>query len=254
MVHLISLGLPAKTAFKIMEDVRKSRGLSLENEKAMRKYGTEEWFIDCCKKIKYLFPKAHATAYVTMALRIAWFKLYKPLYYYSGFFSKRTDAFDVETMIQGYEAILKKVDELQKTDRGDSAEENDNPSIDEKPSKFAQGSVRAHKTLIGLQVALEMYARGYKFLKIDINKSDSVNFVIEGNGLRIPFVAIDQFGETTAKNIVKNRGDVPFTSIKEAASRGKISASLVDKLQAVDAFEGLPRDDEIGLFRFLEEK
>lgn len=252
MVHLIDLGLPAKTAFKIMEDVRKGRSLSPESEKIMRKYGTEEWFIDCCKKIKYLFPKAHATAYVTMALRIAWFKLYKPLYYYSGFFSKRTDAFDVETMMAGYDAILRKVDELQKTDRGDSLDENENPSVDEKPSKFAQGSVRAHKTLIGLQVALEMYARGYKFLKVDINKSDALNFTIEEDGLRIPFVAIDQLGETLATNIVNNRGDNPFTSIKDAAIRGHISPSVMEKLQAVDAFEGLPREDEIGLFRFLD--
>ena len=254
MIHLIEKGLPAKTSFKIMESVRKGKGLTKENETLMRKHEVEEWFIDCCKNIKYLFPRAHAAAYVTMALRIAWFKLYKPLYYYAGFFTKRVKAYEVDTMVKGYDDILKRVDELSKNDRGDFEDDGqvEDASQSEGQSKFAQGSVRAHRTLICLQVALEMYARGYHFLPVDINKSHATDFVIEGNGLRIPFVAIDQFGENTAKNIMQYRGDTPFSSIKDAATRGHISPSLMEKLQAVDAFNGLPREDEIGIFRFLK--
>ena len=112
MAYLISKDLPALDAFTIMEGVRKGKGLKKDQEKEMREYGVPEWYIDACKAIKYMFPKAHATAYVIMALRIGWFKLHRPLYYYAGFFSKRADAFDIETMVEGKEAIKRKLKEL----------------------------------------------------------------------------------------------------------------------------------------------
>lgn len=250
MVRLIQKGVPAKHAFKIMESVRKGRGLSADQESIMKKYEIEDWFVDCCKKIKYLFPKAHATAYVIMALRIAWFKLYKPLYYYSGYFSKRVDAFDVQTLAGGYDAILTKVNELSRY--GNAKATND----DENQESFGgeeTGAKKNEKLLVGLQVALEMVARGYTFKNVHVNKSHATDFIIEGNSLRIPFVAIDSFGANTANQLIQNRGDVPFTSIKDATRRGHISASLADKLYQLGAFDGLPKEDEVGLFKFLSD-
>ena len=247
MVRLIQKGVPAKMAFKTMESVRKGRGLTPEMETSMRENGVEEWFIDCCKKIKYLFPKAHATAYVIMALRIAWFKVHRPIYYYSGFFSKRVDAFDVRALAGGYDAILTKINELSKSSNTKAMDEVLSGGVSEETS-----SVKTAKLLVGLQVALEMVARGYEFRNVHINKSHATDFVIEDEKyLRIPFVAIDSFGGTTAQMIVQNRGDVPFTSIKDATRRGHISNTLADKLDQLGAFEGLPRDDEIGLFKFM---
>ena len=251
MVRLIQKGVPAKHAFKIMESVRKGRGVSAEQEALMRQYSIEEWFIDCCKKIKYLFPKAHATAYVIMALRIAWFKLYKPLYYYSGYFSKRVDAFDVQTLAGGYDAILTKVNELSRF--GNAKSSNNEDEVQESFGGEESGAKKNEKLLVGLQVALEMVARGYTFKNVHVNKSHATNFVIEGNSLRIPFVAIDSFGANTANQLIQNRGDVPFTSIKDATRRGHISNSLADKLYQLGAFDGLPKEDEVGLFKFLNE-
>lgn len=250
MVRLIQKGVPAKHAFKIMESVRKGRGLSSDHEAIMKQYKIEDWFIDCCKKIKYLFPKAHATAYVIMALRIAWFKLYKPLYYYSGFFSKRVDAFDVMTLAGGYDAILTKVNELSRY--GNTKVTNDDDNQDFSTGEES-GAKKNEKMLVGLQVALEMVARGYTFKNVHVNKSHATDFIIEGNSLRIPFVAIDSFGASTAKQLVQNRGDVPFTSIKDATRRGHISTSLADKLYQLGAFDGLPKEDEVGLFKFLKD-
>ncbi len=251
MTTLIRAGLPAQSAFKIMETVRKGKPLSSDQEGMMRSYEVPDWYIDCCKKIKYLFPKAHATAYVIMALRIAWFKYYKPLYFYSGFFSKRTDSFDIETLQAGYDAVKAKVMELDKQyGNQDVNEEEEEVKV---VKNDGGGKEKQKKLLVGLKVALEMMARGYDFIGVDINKSDAVNFKIEGNSLIIPFVAIDSFGENTAKTLVQRRGDAPFTSQADAARRGHISNSLFEKLYQLGAFKGLPKEDSIGLFKFLDE-
>ncbi len=251
MVKLIETGIPPQNAFKIMEAVRKGRGLNQENEALMRKYNVPDWYIDCCKKIKYLFPKAHATAYVIMALRIAWFKFYKPLYFYSGFFSKRSDFFEVETLQGGYDAIKARVEELEKK-YGNLDDTNEDEENVQTTTKDGGGSAVKQKSLLNvLRVALEMVSRGFTFSKVDINKSEAVDFKIEGNSLRIPFVAIDSFGDNTAKLLVERRGNNPFTSIADAARRGHISNSLHEKLYQLGAFDGLPNEDEVGIFRFL---
>lgn len=254
MGYLISKGIPAKVSFKIMEAVRKGRKLTDEFEKIMREHHVEEWYIDCCKKIEYLFPKAHATAYVIMALRIAWFKFYKPLYYYSGFFSKRTDQFEVDTLQKGYDAIKARVLELDTKYGNQDLTENEEQDMKQSKSDLGDMSdVKQKKLLVGLRVALEMCARGYSFLGVDINKSDAVNFTIEGNSLRIPFVAVDSLGESTAKTLVERRGNHPFTSMDDASRRGKISKSLFDKLFVLGAFKDLPKEDKVGLFKFLDD-
>lgn len=254
MVKLIETGLPPQNAFKIMEAVRKGRGLSPENEALMVKFGVPEWYIDCCKKIKYLFPKAHATAYVIMALRIAWFKFYKPLYFYSGFFSKRSDFFEVDTLQGGFDSIKARVEEFEKKyGNYDDTGDDDDSSQSVKEDSGGGSAVKEKRLLNVLRVALEMVSRGYSFIGVDINKSDAVNFKIEGNSLIIPFVAIDSFGENTAKQLVQRRGNEPFTSRRDAERRGHISNSLFEKLYQFGAFDGLPLDDEIGIFKFLND-
>ena len=255
METLIRKGLPSQNAFKIMESVRKGRGVDADNEALMRKHNVEDWYIQICKDIQYLFPKAHATAYVIMALRIAWFKYYKPLYFYSGFFSKRTDFFEVETLQGGYDAVKKRAEELEaKYGNLELSEEDENAAKQSKGDAGGGSVVKQKKLLVGLKVALEMMARGYGFINVNINKSDALNFKIEGNNLIIPFKAIDSFGENTANNLVQKRGDTPFTSINDAIRRGHISNSLHDKLFQLGAFDGLPKEDKLGIFKYIDDK
>ncbi len=234
MVNLMEKGVSASKAFKIMEAVRKGKGVTSDMANTMTSAGVEEWFIECCKAIKYLFPKAHAAAYVTMALRIGWFKVHKPLYFYSGFFSKRTDAWEPEVMAGGYQTILNRLEELKAL---------------QKPT------VKEGKTITCLELALEMTARGYKFEQIDINKSDALNFKIneEGNGLVIPFVAMESLGAVVAESISNARKDSEFTSIKDVSRRSKLSNTLIEKFKRIGAFGELPEDDQMGLFRFKNE-
>lgn len=231
MVNLMQKGIPAGKAFKIMEAVRKGKGVTADMANTMTEAGVEDWFIECCKAIKYLFPKAHAAAYVTMALRIGWFKVHKPLYFYSGFFSKRTDAWEPEIMAGGYQMILNRLNELK---------------------ALPKPSVKEGKTITCLELALEMTARGYKFEQIDINKSDALNFKVnlENNSLIIPFVAMESLGAVVAESITAAREDSEFTSIKDVSRRSKLSNTLVEKFKRIGAFGELPEDDQMGLFRF----
>ena len=159
MTYLISMGLPAQNSFKIMECVRKGKGLTEEQETLMRENNVPEWYIESCKKIKYMFPKAHAVAYVTMAFRIAWFKVHKPLAYYSTFFSIRADEFDSEVMIFGKSKVREKMADIKRLGNDATAKDKNMYSI--------------------LESVLEMYERGFNFLPIDLYKSDATKFKIE---------------------------------------------------------------------------
>lgn len=230
MVYLISKGLPAVEAFKIMESVRKGRGVSPEQEKLMLSHGVPNWYIDSCKLIKYMFPKAHAAAYVIMALRIAWFKVHRPLYYYAAFFSRRANYFDIITMVKGYQALNIKVKEL------------------EEKIKSKKASNKESELYNTLLLALEMTARGFGFKQIDISKSDWRDFLIEGNNLIIPFKAMDSLGEATAKSISDARAEQMFTSKKDILRRTKVNTTIFERLNEIGALEGLPDDDQIELF------
>ncbi len=170
MTYLIKQGLPPQDSFKIMECVRKGKGLTEDQETIMRKYNVPEWYIDSCKKIKYMFPKAHAVAYVTMAFRIAWFKVYYPLAYYAAYFSIRADDFDSEIMIYGKEIVKQKMKELETLGNNMSVKEKGVYTI--------------------LEIVLEMYERGFKFLPIDLYKSHSTKFLIEDGAIRPPLSSI----------------------------------------------------------------
>ena len=235
MVQLSHQGLLPLKAFEIMEFVRKGKPSKdptkwLTYAQEMRMNQVPEWYIWSASQIKYMFPKAHATAYVIMAMRIAWFKVYKPLLFYSGFFSKRASQFDYETMVKGSNAIRNKLIEF------------DN-----------QYNLKAtEQTLqVTLGVALEMTKRGYKFLAVDINKSDATIFLMEDEGLRMPFSSIDGLGVQVAYDVVEKRNEKLFVSKEDVKNRTKINKTVFEKMEKYGAFDELKSENNVissGLF------
>lgn len=225
-------------AFEIMEFVRRGRPSTqkakwFEYVEIMKKHNVPQWYIESAGKIKYMFPKAHATAYIIMAMRIAWFKVYKPELFYSAFFSKRAVQFDYEVMMAGVNAIRNKLNQLQET-YNRTAKEND--------------------LIVTLGSALEMLQRGYKFLPVDIHKSEAKDFVIEKDGLRMPFVTVDGLGEIVVFDIVNRREEAPFTSLNDVRERTRINKTSFDRLEKYGAFKDLSEEKNIindGLFAFL---
>ena len=228
MIYLIASGVPAAPSFKIMEAVRKGKGLTIDQEELLLQHNIPYWFIDSCKKIKYLFPKAHATAYVIMALRIAWFKVHRPIYYYAAYFSKRAKEFDAEAFAAGKNAIRNRIIEIE--NKIQKRQDVTNKEID---------------LLDELRIALEMTLRGYTFKQIDINISDATNLVIseDKKSLYLPFVAVDSLGETVAKSIVEARNHRPFSSKKDFELRTSVNKKQYANLIKLEAFGDLIDDD-----------
>ncbi len=230
MIYLISCGMPEKRAFKIMESVRKGRGLPDGAEEEMRNAGVPDWYIGSCKKIKYLFPKAHAVAYVMMAFRIAWFKVYHPLAFYSAYFYRRSQkgGFDAAMMTKGMDAVLANINAIEGNENATDKDED---------------------LLTTLEVAYEYYLRGFEFLPIDFYKSDSLKFTIEDGKLRPPFVAISGLGENAAKDLVAGRAGREFLSVEEvAAACPKVSKTHIQMLMEAGAFGSLPETSQVSLF------
>lgn len=236
MVDLMYRGLPPFKAFKIMEFVRKGRASKPKDHeewegyvKLMHEYNVEDWFIDSCAKIKYMFPKAHAAAYVTSAFRIAWYKVHKPIVYYASYFSTRFDDFDLEVMVKGYDTIKAKMAELM--------------------AKGYDATNKESSLLETLKLALEATARGIKFSNIDIEKSDGKNFVIEDEHTLIcPFKVLDGLGDSVATKIIEERNKQPFISIEDLQSRGKVSSTTIDKLRTLGVLDSLPETSQLSLF------
>jgi len=235
MVYLINAKMEEDRAFEIAEFIRKGKPSTNRDawegyKLIMRQNKIPEWYIWSCGKIKYMFPKAHATAYVIMALRIAWFKLYKPILFYSAYFSKRASDFDVYAFVGGEYAILKKMNEID--DKG----------------KAAKDTERRLYTV--LEVALEMYKRGFTFRNIDINLSDSRDFLIaeDDKSLLLPFITIDGLGSKVANSIIKARKEKPFKSKDDIKERTGLSKTLFTKLEMLDVFDELPDNSQMNLF------
>lgn len=232
MVDLLFDGLQPIDAFKIMEFVRKGKVAKdpetwEKYKKIMIEKNVPAWYIWSCEKIKYMFPKAHACAYVLMALRVAWFKVYKPAMFYSAFLSKRAAAFDMDGFLKDTTYIKNKIKQIQAI-----------------PKKTAKDE----DLITSLGVVLEAKARGIEFLPIKINISDSLNFTVEGSlvdgKIRLPFVALDGLGPSVAENIVARRNEKEYTSIKDIKKRAKINDTLFLKLKGLGAFDDIP-DDEV---------
>ncbi|MEH7110924.1 PolC-type DNA polymerase III [Neobacillus niacini] len=228
MVYLIYQGLDPSFAFKIMESVRKGKGLTEEMEAEMRKNEVPEWYIDSCKKIKYMFPKAHAAAYVLMAVRIAYFKVHLPLLYYAAYFTVRAEDFDIEAMSRGSESIRAKIEEIN--------------------AKGLEVSNKEKNLLTVLELALEMTERGFSFQNYDLYKSDASEFIIEGNSLIPPFNSIPGLGTNAAYNIVKSRQDGEFLSKEDLQQRGKVSKTILEYLDKQGCLSSLPEQNQLSLF------
>ncbi|MBB5147838.1 PolC-type DNA polymerase III [Ureibacillus thermosphaericus] len=228
MVYLIYKGLEPSLAFKTMESVRKGKGLTEDMEKAMRENGVPDWYIESCKKIKYMFPKAHAAAYVLMAVRVAYFKVHFPLAYYCAYFSVRAEDFDLPAMIKGARAIRTRVEEIN--------------------AKGLDATKKEKDLLTVLEIALEMCERGMSFKNVDLYKSKATEFVIEGNSLIPPFNAIPGLGESVAKQIVAAREERQFLSKEDLQTRGRVSKSLIEYMEQLGVLDGLPDEDQLSLF------
>ena len=230
MTYLISCGMPEKRSFKIMEAVRKGRGLPEGAEEEMREAGVPEWYIGSCKKIKYLFPKAHAVAYVMMAFRIAWFKVHHPLAFYAAYFYRRSQkgGFDAVLMTGGIEAVKANIQAI-----------NDNEEATDKDEDL----------LTTLEVVYEYYLRGFDFLPIDLYESHAIKFLIKDGKILPPFVAISGLGESAAWDLMRGREGKKFLSIEEvAAACPKVSKTHMQMLKQAGAFGDLPDTSQVSLF------
>ncbi|MBP1762029.1 MAG: polymerase polC-type, partial [Firmicutes bacterium] len=228
MTYLIQKGLEKKQSFKIMEKVRKGKKLNEEEANTMLEHDVPQWYVNSCNKIEYMFPKAHAVAYVTMGYRIAWFKVNYPLAFYASFFGIRAEDFDAATILSGYDAVRQKIKEIDKM--GYSASQKDK------------------KLVTILELAMEMYARGFGFLPVDIYESDAKKFVIKGNSLLLPFAALPSIGAAAAQGVVNARIDGPFISIEDFQTRTHLNKSAMELLRQENCFEGMPEKSQLSLF------
>ncbi len=230
MNYLIDKNIDPSISFKIMEDVRKGKGLKDEYVDIMLKNSVPQWYIDSCNKIKYMFPKAHATAYVQHAYKFAWYKIYHPLPYYATYFSNKPDAIEIATLCNGRDEILnrqKQIKELISTNKASKKEQD----LD-----------------VNFTVALEMIARGFKFYKPNIFKSDSTKFIILKDGLLAPFNSIDGIGETAAQSVIDARNECPFKSLDDLRRRTKLNNTNIQALIDIGSLDDLPESEQIKLF------
>ena len=230
MTYLISKGMDNAQSFTIMESVRKGKGLKPEWETAMREHDVPEWYIWSCKKIKYMFPKAHAAAYVMMAWRIAWFKIFQPLAYYAAFFSIRATAFSYEIMCLGRERLEYYLEDYKKRKDTLSKKEQD--------------------TLRDMRVVQEMYARGYEFMPVDLYKAQAHRFQIIDGKLMPALDTIDGLGDKAADAVVLAAMDGPFLSKDDFQNRTKVSKTVIALMDDLKIFGNLPQSNQISLFDF----
>ena len=233
MVYLMKKGLEPNHAFKIMETVRKGKALKdpekwAEYVEIMKSHDVPEWYIKSCEKIKYMFPKAHAAAYVTNAFRIAWFKVHEPKAYYTAYFSIRADEFDSECMIFGKEKVKAKMKEIDNAGNSATVKDKNMYSI--------------------LEIVLEMYERGIKFLPIDLYKSHSTKFLMEEDGIRPPLNSIPGLGTIAAEGIYQARLEEPFECIEDMQARSKIGKSVTELLDKFGCLKGMTKSNQLSLF------
>jgi DNA polymerase-3 subunit alpha (Gram-positive type) len=227
MLFLLHKGLPAKNAFDIMERVRKGKQLTPDDEELMKIYNVPQWYIDSCNKIQYMFPKAHAVAYVTMAFKIAWFKVHYPLAFYLTYLTVRADEFDANLMA----TPLK----LNNTIRTLEPQENTLNAKDK-------------NVLTICQLVREMFARGFKFLPIDLYKSDSKKFLPEDGAIRLPLNAFAGLGGSAAESIVAARNEEPFSSIEDLRIRGKVNKTVIELFREHGCLDGMDESNQISFF------
>ena len=234
MIYLIDKGVESEQSFKIMESVRKGKGLTPDYEKVMKEHDVPDWYLWSCKKIKYMFPKAHAVAYVMMGIRIAWFKIHEPLAYYAAFFTIRATAFDYGLMCQGKAAIDNHIKAYKA-----------NPNL----------SKKEQDTLRDMKIVQEFYARGFEFLKIDLYQSDAIKFQVVEGKLLPPFSVIEGMGGIAAEALAvaahteKERGE-KFLSKDDIRQKAKVSQTVLDTMAELGLLGGLPESNQLSIFDF----
>lgn len=231
MTYLLHKGLEPKMAFKIMEIVRKGKATKLLTEEhinAMKDHGVPQWYIDSCMKIKYMFPKAHAAAYMIATLRLGWYKVHRPLEYYAAYFTVRSEDFDALLVLQGLNAVNKRMEDIRLKGKEATAKEN--------------------ASIATLQIVKEMMARGIEVLPIDLYKSSSYKYLIEDGKIRLPFSSIAGIGEAAAKSLEEARKDGEYISIDDLQARSKVSKSVIENLELVGSLKDLPQSSQISLF------
>jgi DNA polymerase-3 subunit alpha (Gram-positive type) len=225
MNYLIHKGADPKKSFFIMENVRKGKGLNPEDEQLMKEVNVPKWFLESCKIISYLFPKAHAAAYVSMAFRIAWFKVHRPLAFYATYFSVKGAEFNLPIILKGKNAIKRRLMEIK-----------------------GERDVKLKRERTVLEVAYEMILRGFKFYNVDLYKSHSKNFIIQDKGLLIPFITVPNLGEKAAESIIVDRKNGPFQSIEELVARTNVNKSNTEVLKELGILKELPDKNQMSLF------
>ncbi len=230
MLDLIRYGLDNSEAFKIMESVRKGKGLTPEWEESMRAHNVPEWYLKSCKKIKYMFPKAHAAAYVMSAIRLAWYKTHIPIAFYAAMFTVAPGGFDATLVMKGRHAVKATFKDIEKRSKDATPKE--------------QASVPT------LQLINECMARNIKFLPIDIEKSDAYAFLPENGAIRMPFSSLPGLGENAAMNIVAAREEEPFFSVEDLQTRAKLTKSVIEVLRANGVIKNLSETDQLTLSVF----
>lgn len=231
MTYLLHRGLEPKMAFKIMEIVRKGKATKLltdEHIQAMKDHDVPQWYMDSCMKIKYMFPKAHAAAYMIATLRLGWYKVHKPVEYYAAYFSVRGDNFDGVTVLKGINAVKEKMKNIK--------------------AKGYEATAKDEAEYSNLQIINEMLARGIEVLPVDIYKSEAKMFVIEGNKIRLPFSSLPGVGEAAAETLAESGKHGEYLSIEEIQSRTKVSKSVIEMLREVGALKSLPESSQLSLF------
>ena len=225
MNDLIRYGLENSVAFKIMESVRKGKGLTPEWEADMRAHNVPEWYLGSCKKIKYMFPKAHAAAYVMSAIRLAWYKIHIPIAFYCAMFTVAPGGFDATIVMKGKQNVMNTFKDIEK--RGKEASPKEQASV------------------ASLQLTNECMARGIKFLPIDIEKSDAYAFLPENGAIRMPFSSLPGLGENAAISIVKAREEEPFFSVEDLQTRAKLTKSVIEILRTNGVIKNLEETDQL---------
>ena len=225
MTNLIQLGMKPHKAFEIMEKVRKGRGLSEDDRTLMEQFNVKNWFIESCNKIKYMFPKAHAVAYVIMAFRIAYFKVHYPNAFYTTYFSIKADEFDSEVVLEGPNSIKNMIKEIK--------------------SKGNTATQKEKNKLTILEVALEAYYRDVKFSPVDLYKSEAERFVLINQGILLPFNSLPDIGKTAAKNIVKSREEGKFLSVEDLRNRAKLTKKAIEALKNHGCLKNLQETNQL---------
>ena len=225
---LVASGVEKRLSFFIMENVRKGKGLTADMQQAMEVAGVPEWFIDSCKKIKYMFPKAHAVAYVVMAFRIAYCKVHHPKAFYATYFTVHTGEFDCSYVMEERQGIVSNIKKLEA--KGNTATANEKNMV----------------TM--LEIADEMYLRGIVFLPVDLQKSHATNFLMEEGGLRMPFLSVPKLGENAARSLAKARTEGGFLSVEDLKSRAKLTSAVIEEMQKMGMLAGFTATNQISIF------